>query len=229
MANANMTDWKNSVYPICAVPEPSLIEAIRSAAREFCSKTHLWAITLDRIDVAEDTQDYALTMPSAWLNKAEVVIVDDAKYKQDGEDDDQFITLDPISENQYDLNESGSWIFQTAPTPSKYFVPIDDKKIYLWKIPTEDSTEGLLVKVVVRPTLSATELPEFLYLDHRDTIKIGALAYLFGQKESSWYDELKAAGFRTDFKNAYNSAKFQKISGATKRPMTVRYNKSFCP
>jgi hypothetical protein len=112
-----MTAWKNDVYPVLLCPEPSLIEAVRSAARDFCNETHLWILALDRISVVANTQAYALAMPTAWLTLAEIVIVDNVKYKQTGDTDDQFVTLDPVSENQKDLHDSGNWKFRTALHP----------------------------------------------------------------------------------------------------------------
>jgi hypothetical protein len=219
-----MTAWKNDVYPVLLCPEPSLIEAVRSAARDFCNETHLWILALDRISVVANTQAYALAMPTAWLTLAEIVIVDNVKYKQTGDTDDQFVTLDPVSENQKDLHDSGNWKFRTATIPNGYWVDLSEKKLYFYYIPTVASTTGLLVTAVLKPTLIATVVPEFLYDDYRDCITFGALAHLFNQRQARWFDPTLAEYYNAKFEAAYSDSKWRKITGATKRRARLNLN-----
>lgn len=219
-----ITSWKNDIYPTIACPEPSLIEAVRSAVRDFCKETYLWILTLDRISVVANTQDYTLSIPTAWSGSAEIIVVDNVKYKQDGQDDDQFVTLDPVSENQKNLHDTGNWKERTSATPNGWWADVASKQLHFYYIPTAASTEGVLVEVVAKPTLSATVLPDFFYNDYRDTITKGALAHLFDQGHAPWYDEKKADKYMARFKIKCSEARWVPISGASKRRARLNLN-----
>jgi hypothetical protein len=220
MATKDLTEWWAEVAPdIAGVPMPAVQNAVRNATIEFCKVTLLWTYTLTRITVAANTQSYTLTIPEAQYG--EIISTDDVKYKQDGLDDDQFVTLDPISENQEDLHSSGSWKFTTSTTPSGYWLD-KDKTLYLYRTPTVASTSGLLVTVNLRPTRSTTVVQAFIYNDHYETIGNGAKADLFARKAMPWYDPNLAMAHRTLFQNAINDAKFTKVTGYTKRQSRAR-------
>lgn len=218
MATKALTLWWEEVAPdIPGVPMPAVVNGVRDACIKFCEETLLWNEDLTRIDVEVDTQSYALTAPSDSV----IISVDDVKYKLDGLDDDQFSTLDPISENQKNLHDSGSWSYRTSTTPSGYWVD-KDKTLFLYNTPTLASTLGLLVKVNLKPTRSCTVVEEFLYNDHFEAIGNGAKTNLFARKAMPWYDGQLALVHRGLFKNAINDAKALKITGYTKRPMSVK-------
>ena len=216
----NLSSWESQILPdVTGVPYPAIEKAVRKACIDFCEQTLLWTYTLDRITVAANTQSYTLTIPEAQYG--EIISVDDVKYKQDGLDDDQFVTLAPISKNQKDLHDTGSWSFRTSATPSGYWID-KDKDILLYNIPTEASTEGLLVRCNMRPTKTCTTVEDFLYNDHFETIGAGAKGKLFGHKGQSWYDPNLAGTFGSIFRIDINEAKKVKIIGYTKRPLKVR-------
>lgn len=217
-----LTSWAPEVDPcIPGLPEPALQRAVRNAAREFCNQTLLWGYALDRISVVADDNDYTLTVPGAQYG--EIISIDDVKYKADGAADDQFRTLDPFSKVSENIYSAGSWPYHEGTEPTAFHVEEDDiTNLILYPIPTVASADGLLVTVNLRPTLAATVVPDFLYNQHLLTIASGALAYLFGTKGMSWHDPQEAQVNMMSFRGAINSAKWRKITGATKRPLRVR-------
>lgn len=221
----NMTNWAHFIHPqIAGCPVPALIDSVRDAAIQFCNETYLWTYTFPRINVVADQNDYTLTDPGGELG--EIIVIDDAKYKQEGFDDDQFKRLDPMSENQADLDPDrfpGSWQFTTGTVPDAYYLKDEDPNtLYLWRIPTEASTGGLLVRVNLRPTRTAVTLPDFMWNKYAQHISEGALADLFTMKNMPWYDPLEAERRGVAWSAAKSDAKFFKYSGATKRPLRVR-------
>jgi len=218
----DLTDWSPEILPdIPSAPVPAIKIAIRRAAIDFCRKTLLWTYDLERIDVVATEQSYALTVPADQYGR--IISVDSVKYKQDGKDDDQFAFIDPISENQKDLEDpSGAWRYTTGPMPSEFWVDIVDKNLHLLPIPTEDSDEGLLIKVNLKPTNTCDTVPDFLYDDYVQEIGYGALADLFGRKAMDWYDPNQAKDYFLKFITACNNTKTKKITGATKRPLRVK-------
>lgn len=215
----DLTDWGPEInFHIAGVPEPALQIAVRNAAIKFCEKTHLWTQDLTEIGVEADTQAYALSDP----DDAKIIGIQSAKYKPDAADDDQYVTLDPASEHQQDYFGHGNWKYTEATAPSQYWVDNVDKQIHLVPIPDTDSAEGLLVKVILKPDATCTELPDFIYEDWKDAITLGALSDLYARKRTPWYDPNEALLKLKLFIAACNNAKTNKITGATNRPMRVR-------
>ena len=216
-----LTAWTPEILTqVVGVPAPGIIYAVRKAAIKFCEETLLWTLTLDRISIVANTASYPLTVPV--LEHGEVINIDNVKYKEAGADDDQFRRLDPISETQQDLIDSGSWSFLTSPQPNNYYSDYLNKQISFYQIPSVASASGLLVKVNLRPTIDTVDVPDFLYNDFKEDIKHGALENLFGAKAMAWYDIEKGMYHGAMFKNAYADGKQLRISGPTKRPMQVR-------
>jgi len=219
----DIIDWAPEILPwITGVPMPAIELAVRNAAIDFCKNTLLWTTTLDRITVEEDTADYTLELDTDLY--AEIIGTDNVKYKQDGQDDDQFINLFPMSEVQMDMDTyvSGSWKFWTSPTPTHHWMDITTKTLHLYRIPEDESTEGLLVMLNIKPNDTTTTLPDFLMRDWRQVIGFGALGDLFQRKATPWYDKSAGVDYETKFNNKCNEALNLKVSGATKRPMGVR-------
>jgi len=232
MATA-IADWENKIMPdLPNVPYPAMLDAVRDACIKFCEETRLWTYTLDRISVVANTSSYALTPPAGGV----IIGSDEVKYKQDGMDDDQFVSLAPLSREGMDRGfGSGSvgvhseyggyggdaWEFQTAPTPSRFWLD-NDKNLKLYRIPTVASDEGLLVRVILKPTDDCTTVEDFIWDDHRETIARGARADLLSRKGQPWYDP-ELAGFEgTMFRSGYNDARWIKTTDYTKRNTRVR-------
>ena len=215
-----LSSWEKKIMPdVPGVPYPAMIDAVRDACIEFCKETWLYTYDLDRISIVAETQSYTLTVPTAAYG--EIIAADEVKYKQDGLDDDQFVTLNPLSVEDKERAYGASWIFQTAPTPSEFWLG-SDKTLYLHRIPTVASAEGLLVKVILKPAEDCTTVPDFLWTDHRDTIASGAKADLLSRKGMPWYDPQLSGAFKAMFTNGYNNAKMIKAVGYTTRPLRVR-------
>ena len=218
MATKALTLWWEEIAPdVSGLAMPALVSAVRNACIKFCEETFLWTQDLTRITVEATTQSYSLTAPSNSI----IIGVDDVKYKQNGVDDDQFVTLDPVSETQKNLHDSASWKYRTGPTPSGYFAD-KDKNLLLYRIPTVASTSGLLVKVNLKPDRACTTVDAFLYIVHFQAIGNGAKADLFSRRAMPWFDGNLALVHLALFTNAINNAKPLKISGYTKRPMRVK-------
>ena len=216
-----LTAWSPEILTqVVGVPVPGIKVAVRNAAIKFCEETLLWTLILDRISIVADTKSYDLALPVS--QDGQIINIDNVKYKEDGQADDQFRRLDPISETQRDLIASGSWSFLSSPNPNAYYSDYLNKQLNFYQIPTAASAEGLLVKVNVRPEIDCDDLPDFLYRDYRQQIKHGALSELFGAKAMAWYDIEKGMYHGAMFKDAYADGKQDKITGPTKRPMQVR-------
>lgn len=217
----DLTEFSPEILPsIPVAPVPTIRLAVLGAAIEFCEQTLLWTYALARINVAAEIQDYTLTIPAEQYGR--IISIDDVKFKENGADDDQFRSLDVISENQEDLHNYGSWKYAEGESPSKYWADIQNKQIHLLPIPQTASAEGLLVRVNLKPVLNATTVPDFLYNDYRETIGYGALGRLFQLKTMPWFDFGAARFYKDMFRDLCNNTKLAKITGATKRPLQIK-------
>lgn len=221
MATA-LNAWAPEIDPsIPGLADQALQRAVRNAAMEFCQETLLWTLALDRISIVADDKDYTLTVPPTQYGQ--IVMVDDVKYKTNGADDDQFRTLDPFSKVSENIHSSGDWEWHEATEPGYFYLDENDNtNLNLYPIPTVASVSGLLVTVCLKPTLAATTVPDFLYNQHLETIRLGVLAYLFDIDGMPWSNPQKAIKRRLEFRAKMNSAKWLKVTGATKRPLRVR-------
>lgn len=221
----NLTAWASEIYvDIVGVPVDALKIAVRKACIQFCEKTLLWTYTLDPITIEEDTADYTLTIPAALY--AEIICTDNVKYKSDGEDDDQYRRLPPISEALSDLGldvgASDAWKYETASEPTYHWMDLVDKQLHVWPIPEDESEDGLLVKLCLKPNSTTDTVADFLRRDFTDEIQQGALAYLYGRKNTPWYDPNEQQRQQVFFEYGCNKAKTKVLSGATQRPLQVQ-------
>jgi len=192
----DLTDWSKNILPVIqGVPDPLIERAVRNTAIEFCEETLVWTESLTRISVVTDTAGYTLTPTSGRL-----IAIDEAHYKANGEDDTEFIPLEPIPQDQKDIfsTTGKNWKYETG-TPSGYYHDEAITPINLYPIPNADSTSGLLVKVNLIPGDTDTTVADFLFNIYNDALTAGALAYLLDMKDMPWHDEKKAVDKRGRF------------------------------
>jgi hypothetical protein len=219
-----LTNWEPYILPeIPAVPDPALQRAVRDAAIDFCKDTLLWKEWLDRISIVEDDDDYSLTAPAAMALYADIQGVYQVFYKEDGAADDQFAPLDPTTEDDMEAELGSAWMFATAEQPSKYYMPASEPTtLYLYPIPTVASASGLLVRAYCKPLETATVLPDFLFNRHKNAIKYGALAKLFGAKGMPWYDLKEQSKWLDFYTNERDNTLLLAATGSVRKEQSVR-------
>jgi len=209
MATKALTEWWSEIAPdVPGVPMPAVEKAVRDICIVFCERTLLWEKELDRIDVVTATSEYALTAP----DDSEIISVERVLHKANSAEDSTFVFLYPFSQTQKDFYASNNqWQFETG-TPTGYYVDVD-KAIHLQPIPIADSTEGLLVKVNLRPSYTCTSVEEFLYNDYYKVIGMGAKADLLSKVGQPWAKPEAATGYLTMFAEMLKAAKARKATG----------------
>ncbi len=158
-----------------AVPDTMMEGAILWSAREFLRKSRWLRETI--------TQDATITVNQYTLTP---VTTDTEVFNiQAAQVDGDYLT--PATQEEV-APETVGWYF---------FVP--PNLIQLSWAPTATVTDGLLTRVILNVTRTATTIPDSV-LDQWDAeISYGALARLFGMAEVAWSDDVKAASYRKDF------------------------------
>jgi hypothetical protein len=210
MATKALTEWFSEIAPdIRGVPMPAAESAARNACIAFCEQTLLWEEELSRISIVKDQESYALTAPS----DSEIISVERVLFKADAAADTTFVYLYPFSQAQKDLYAGNTqWQFQSATAPSGYYLDTD-KNLHLHPIPSVASSEGLLVKVNLRPEHGCTTVPEFLYTDYYKAIGAGAKADLLARVGQPWANPETAVIYAKLFSDVIIAAKARKTTG----------------
>lgn len=223
MASKDIQDWQPEVRKYIKMPtaNESLMDAeVLEICRDFLKETSLWKYDLARISIVADTEEYDFTAIDTDGNNV-LVALDVAKYKEDGEDDDQFTDLEITTRETLERDKAASWQFEVADNPSSIYVT-KEKKFRLYPIPENASSEGLLLHVVVMPANNATKVPLFVWDDHMRTISLGAASLLMGQTNKPWSNKELADRYWVEYTAKRDEATFQKWAGRTTRRMRVK-------
>jgi len=207
MAEKAFLDWRTEVakYVKFQSTYNAVVDAeVKEVVRDFCRDTGVWTITLTRISTVADTSAYTLTVPSTD-GAAEICYIDHVQYKEDGADDDQFRPLTPFTREEADLYENGAWAFHVSTDPYKFYSNAD-KQLILYPIPTTASTNGLLVRVAVRPTDAATGCSPNIYIDYKKAIAVGTAAALMNMPNKPWSNAEMGAFYQGQYLSRQDEA-----------------------
>lgn len=221
----NISDFRSKVLrTIPSCPSPIMDEEIVEAIRIFCEETLIWKQDLaSRVSIVADTYNYTLTAPS----DTEIIAIHRVMYKQDGKDDDQFSEIDPTTEEVEDRTKPGQWRYTEAKSPSKFLFTIGGV-LRLIPIPTEASSEGLLVTVYSKPERGVITCEDFFFKRYLDAIKWGAQGRILSIKDQPWTDFALGKYYETKFEEEIGKASFEnQYSGRTLRKTRVRLPKYF--
>lgn len=187
-----------------------VLDAIKNSVRDFCQSTLLWVKKLDPINIIAGTATYTLTAPV--VTQASVVNIDRAEFEGAPMGPDSMDVLDRSDE---------PWRQQTGPASYSYMVDAE-KVLRLRYIPTENKIGALEIWASLKPLITATVLPDFLYDEWYDCILNTAIGLLFSIPRQV-FTNIQEAEYFTMLANAERSrAKAQKTTGKTKLKTRVQ-------
>jgi hypothetical protein len=181
-------------FLMIAVPgasEPLAEQAVLHATRQFCERTRLWRETSTHAVVA-DTPVTVTWAPPATLHEIERVWFDDRR-------------LDPTQ-------------FQAEPPNAQpdYTVAFATPNALTLRAPAAGTFR---VVALLKPTLSALEVPDFLYENHAEAIASGALARLLAMPGQVWRDDQAALMHEARFEAAVTRLYGSNLSGQQRAPI----------
>ena len=187
------------------VSDPAAYFAIRQAAIEFCERTRFWryedefAITSTDID--------GLTAPSG-----SVIYDIDAVWFNGRK-------LTPKTTGQLDVLEPTWRSGATAQTSTpKYVTQTEPNTIQI--VPFQ--TGQLKFALFLKPSQDATEVPDFLVDQHRETIAHGALARILLIPNQSFTNPEMAAAFGMAFQQKIDGKSAIGITGQQRAPIRTK-------
>lgn len=180
---------------------------IRRAAITFCELSFCWQQTLDPMDVDAGEPEYPYELPpSARVVRPEQVWYDGRPLEPQ--------TLAELAE-RYE-----SWT--TVSGTPRYFVQDNPEILRLVPIPEAALANGLVCRVSLAPTGTATGLPSWLFNRYHDAIAHGAKARLFAMQKKPWSDAGLAAYHKGQFDQLAGGAQLQAGKGYTRAPQRTK-------
>lgn len=165
-----------SMVPAC--PEVTAERAIRSAVIDICEKTDVYQEQLDPITAVKGIFEYDLEPPTGTVVHRIVWVTYDGK------------PLEPVSTGLLEQRKE-NWR-NSSGTP-EYFVKQNLTQFYLVPIPAETLSQGVQIRVALKPTHTSTACNDTVMTDYRDTIINGALFRLTRMPAQDFTD-FNAAG-----------------------------------
>lgn len=157
------------------VPVPIIDRAIIDAAINICEGILLWREELTAIDIVDSQATYTLSSISG-----DIATVMQAEFDESALRGTTEVFLDEY------LGGIPDWRSEESSSPTWFYLDPLRTTMRLVYTPDDDLTGGLVVQVALKPSRTATTLPDFLYKHFLEVIRMGAKAYILGMTEQPW-------------------------------------------
>jgi hypothetical protein len=182
-------------------PEPVLSEGVLKATQDFFKRSQSYKITTGS-PLADWTE--ALPFPTVidLPDAVRIVRVDTLKYTTDGTS----MEIVPFNTRQQLDMTIPNWEVEVGTKPKAW---THDEEIGARIIPiaAADVLASLQMRLVVTPDDTATSVPDFLYYEFEEYIKVGALARLMKIPGKDWTDLRAAGAYAALFEDGIRRAK----------------------
>ena len=188
-----------------SVPQPVAINAIRNACYDFCWKSQLWNAPLEAVTFEANAREIELEP----IQDSQIVAVMSVSH-------DNKRNIDPASFDALSKT-APDWATRTG-IPEVYYQPSTDKLV-LYPIPDTGGT--LNIVAAFAPTRQATTIEGFVYHQHLETIKYGALWKLKTMFGQTWSDAQGALYYEQRFWQGVGAATVMKNRGNSRALLQV--------
>jgi hypothetical protein len=178
-------------------------------ARDVCERSSCWLETFPDIPAEVGVAIYYLPVPE---EKAELVAVRELRMAGDL----QWRAVDPPTPPRTSGVVQEQPRFPVGKPP--FSVSQDREQITLIEPPTGD----LSIVGTMRPTLDATVLPDVLYLQTLEAVRMGVLSRLLRMGGKPWTDRDLAVDYETSYNTALNAAASDAAQGNTRSMLRTR-------
>jgi hypothetical protein len=200
----DLIEFARYVRPeVSGCPEIQILDAIRRSGAEFCKRTPVARVTVT-VETVTDVASYDLSvlLPVGYAP-------DEVQRVQHPTAAD----LEASSEDDFDRK------YLSEPGSPRYFY-LDGNDLVLGHTPNEEVE--LTVRVKVRVSEDATQLPDELYDRYREAIAAGAKKILMMMANKPWSNLQQAAIYRSEFETAIDDANLRYAKGGGSRTLRTR-------
>jgi hypothetical protein len=205
------TTW-DKLYPyvqpyVPGCPEVVIKTHLQEAAAEYCANSEVWRYNLEPSFTSKNTSDYELDVPNrAVLENIMVLMLDG-------------VPMTHVSE-RHSFPRTDSDGSAVTGTPTQYSV-FQDASIRMYPTPLSKHTfTGVLV---VKPSLSAKGIEDFIFESHGRSIAAGAIARIAGIPNKEWSDPDVSMRSQIEFERAMCAAKGRDTRRVNMRVASVNF------
>lgn len=182
---------------------------LRRAAIEFCEETGVHVSDHDPVSLIAGIAEYDLEPPEP---ETDISVVKKAWI--------QSSPIDYISQDT--LNQRHSyWPSEEAPRPSA-FTQQTQTSVIMFPKPAESVKNGLNMKVVLRPSLTAKTIADWVGSKYIQEISDGAKAMLMAMQNKPWTSMEGAALYRAQFESGKTRATIEATRSFTRASQQVQ-------
>lgn len=197
MATVSLDVFLPEITPIViGCPEPLIKNALLTAAREFCSRTLCWQVSLPKVELSDSDFPYSIpTPPDGDLARVLSVRTD-------------YFRLSPTTVNI--LDNMANWEDHIGAPRMFYLTPTGALVLY----PRLSEPTEVRVTAAYTVSFDATQLEDMLFNYWRDAIVSGTLKYLQAMPNKGWSNPDHAMIYGSRFENGMKICAAEMLRGA---------------
>jgi len=201
-----ITDFtKARVIPeVMGCPIFVAVESVRDAAIEFCARSRYWRANLTPVNVVAGQAAYTLSPP------ADSIIHEILSVRHNT------FVVSPTTE--FSLDDSPSWRLLTSSQAEEWYSN-EQNVINLTPTPSVAGTAKLDVRVILKPSRTALNIPSQLYDHYLEEVAAGAKARLMVMPGVEWINPALAGHYKTIFDAGIKNARGVANMGYATAPM----------
>ena len=189
-------------------PTFTLSDYVLDAAIDFCERSRYWREDLTALDAVANQASYTASPPSG------AVIQDIISVRHNT------IVLEPASQEVLD-SQFLDWRTESGSQADYWFATARDN-ITLVPYPSAAGTANIEIRAALKPSRTATTLPQSLYDNYMVEIASGALARLLVMPGVSWAAPDRAAYHAHKFEDGVRNATYTAARGFNRTPIRTR-------
>jgi hypothetical protein len=179
---------------------------LQEAASEFCAKSEVWRYDIDKDFTSKNTSDYEIEVPTgAVLEDVLVLYLNGQALKR-------------VSDRHFDLPNTVSASRPTA------FTIYQDTQVRLY--PTPDGKYDFEGSAVIKPSLSASGVEDFIFEAHGRSIACGAIYRLALIPGKEWTNPELGAYYKAEFHRHISEAKGRETRRVNLRAKMVGFERT---
>ena len=185
---------------------------LRRAAIEFCEETCVYSADHDAVSLTAGISEYDLESPES---QTDIVSVKKAWV---GDAAISYVSQDTLNQRPV------YWPSEEAPRPTA-FTQQTQTSVIMFPKPTESLRNGLKMKVVLRPSLDATGIVDWMATKYVQEITDGAKAMLMAMPNKPWSQPDGAALYRAQFEAGKTRATIEAQRSFTRASQQVQFKR----
>lgn len=182
---------------------------LRRAAIEFCEETAVYTADHDPISLIKGIAEYDLEPPE---QETDIVSVKKAWV---GDASIEYVSQDTLNQRPT------YWPNETAPRPTA-FTQQTQTSLIVYPKPSESLRNGMHMKVVLRPALTATGIVDWMATKYIQEISDGAKAMLMAMPNKPWSQPEGAGLYRAQFEAGKTRATIEAQRSFTRASQQVQ-------